>query len=147
MRRTVNDARMPSPRRRMTTPSNACVRSFSPSTTLTCTRTVSPGANALRSFLICPASTNRIASMTVVPSLAAPLLRLLTAFESFQQLAIIRRQLGVRQQIGARPPRQPQRLAPAPTRDARVIAGQQHRRHPRAKELFRARVLRRLQEP
>src|SRR3989454_9880515 len=72
MRRTVNDARAPSPRRRMTMPSKSCVRSFSPSTTLTYTRTVSPAPNPSRSFLICPASTNRIASMRWFPFLLTP---------------------------------------------------------------------------
>ena len=66
------DARVPSPRLRMTMPSNICVRSFSPSTTLTCTRTVSPGANPSRSFLSCPASTNRIASIALTRRGASP---------------------------------------------------------------------------
>jgi hypothetical protein len=43
--RTVNVALTPLPRRAMTTPSNACRRSFSPSFTRTLTRTVSPARN------------------------------------------------------------------------------------------------------
>src|SRR5438552_2503085 len=46
MRRTVKLAPAPPLLRRMTTPSNVCVRSRSPSTTLALTRTVSPGLNA-----------------------------------------------------------------------------------------------------
>src|SRR5581483_5081155 len=66
-RRTVKVARAPSPRRRMTTPSKIWTRSFSPSMTFTCTRTVSPGANAVRSRsrLSIPASTTAIASLPI----------------------------------------------------------------------------------
>src|SRR2546429_3818822 len=49
MRRTVNEARAPSPRLRMTVPSKTCVRSFSPSITFTYTRTWSPGSKPSRS--------------------------------------------------------------------------------------------------
>ena len=45
MRRTVKLAPAPPLFRRMTTPSNTCVRSRSPSTTFALTRTVSPGPN------------------------------------------------------------------------------------------------------
>src|SRR5438874_5369575 len=46
IRRTVKFAPAPPLLRRMTTPSNVCVRSRSPSTTFALTRTVSPGLNA-----------------------------------------------------------------------------------------------------
>src|SRR5260370_20218124 len=149
MRRTVKEARAPSPRLRITTPSKSCVRSFSPSTTLTCTRTVSPGPNPSRSFLSCPASTKRIASMTSSLSLWRPtrLLRSLAALESFHQLPVLGGQVGLRQQVRPRAPRPPQRLRPAPPRDARVVAGQQHRGHVGAAKRLGPRVLRRLQQP
>src|SRR2546422_8956805 len=144
MRRTVKEARTPSPRLRMTTPSNACSRSFSPSMTFTCTRTVSPGAKLLRSFLSCPASTSRMASMT--SSLSRSLLGRVAPLEPFYQLALLGGEGRPLQQLRPRPPRAVQRLRPPPARDARVIAREQHRRHPRAAELLGARVLRRLQQ-
>src|SRR5216684_3365040 len=148
MRRTVNEARPPSPRRRITMPSKTCNRSFSPSTTLTCTRTVSPGANPARSFLSCAASTSRIASITHSPfletlidsprpagpqprdslRLALPLrsrvvelLRRFPAFESLHQLALVGRQPRRRQEVRTFAPREPDRLHTAPARDARVV--------------------------
>src|SRR3990172_3335192 len=154
MRRTVKDARTLSPRFRMTMPSKSCVRSFSPSTTLTCTRTVSPGPNPPRSFLNCAASTSRIASMTFVPlSLAfltrgrLDLLRRLAALEPVHELPLLGREPGALERPRARPPRPPQRLHAAPARDARVVAGQEHRRNARAPELLGPRVLPRLQQP
>src|SRR5437870_7088353 len=124
MRRSVKEARAPSPRLRITTPSKSCVRSFSPSTTLTCTRTVSPGPNPSRSFLSCPASIKRIASMTFLSDGGKNLLRSFAALESFHQLPVLDGQLGLRQQVRPRAPRPPQRLRPPPLRDARVVAGQ-----------------------
>src|SRR3989442_1696965 len=147
MRRTVNEARAPSPRLRITTPSNAWVRSFSPSTTFPCTRTVSPGSNPRRSFLSCPASTNRMASMTVVLSGQIRLFRLLAALEPLDQCPLARRERHPRQQLRPPAPRPIEGLLSPPARDARVIAGQQHGRNARAPELLRARVLRRLQQP
>src|SRR5204863_4511 len=143
MRRTVKDARPPSPRLRMTMPSKSCVRSFSPSITRTCTRTVSPGTKPWRSFLSCPASTSRIASMTVVLQIVGSR----PPFESLHQRPLVRRQPRLREEVRPPSPRQPQRLSPPPPRDARVIARQQHRGHARAQELLGPRVLRRLQEP
>src|SRR5947207_1237726 len=131
MRRTVNDARAPSPRRRMTMPSKSCVRSFSPSTTLTSTRTVSPGPNPSRSFLICPASTKRIASMTSSLSLGCggvDLLRRLPTLESFDEPPLVGCQIRVLQEVRPGPPRDPERLHPPPPRDPRVIPGAEHRR-------------------
>src|SRR5262249_37020049 len=145
MRRTVKEARPPSPRLRMTTPSNACSRSFSPSMTFTCTRTVSPGAKPLRSFLSCPASTSRIASMR--RPLPRSLLGREAPLEPLYHLSILGSELRRVEQAGPRPPRAVQRLRPPPARDARVVAGEQHRRHPLAAELFGPRVLRRLQQP
>src|SRR4029453_5722217 len=143
MRRTVKDARPPSPRLRMTTPSKSCVRSFSPSTTRTCTRTGSPGVKPWRPFLSFPASTTRTASMPFVLQIVGGL----PPFESFHQRPLGRREPGLREEVRPLPPRHPERLAPAPSRDPRVIAGQQHRRHTRPHELLGPRVLRRLEEP
>src|SRR2546427_11137059 len=145
MRRTVNEARAPSPRLRMTVPSKICVRSFSPSMTFTCTRTWSPGSKPWRSFLSCDASTMRIASMTFVPLCSRGRRRRLSALELLDQPPLFVRQARLREELGAPPPRQPQGLLPPPARHARVVAGQQHLRHPRAAKLLGARVLRRLQ--
>src|SRR5438874_5518700 len=147
MRRTVNEARAPSPRLRMTVPSKTCVRSFSPSITFTCTRTWSPGSKPSRSFLSCDASTMRIASMTVVPLCARGRRRCFAALESFDQPPLLIRQARLREELGTAPPRQPQSLLPPPARHARVVAGQQHFGYARATELLRARVLRRLEQP
>src|SRR3989442_15970563 len=145
MRRTVNEARGPSPRLRMTVPSKICVRSFSPSMTFTCTRTWSPGSKPWRSFLSCAASTMRIASMTFAPLCSRGRRRRLSALELLDQPPLLVRQARLREELGAPPPRQPQGLLAPPARHARVVAGQQHLRHPRAAKLLGARVLRRLQ--
>src|SRR5258706_4478239 len=71
----------------------------------------------------------------------------LAPFESLQHLPVVRRQRRLSQEVRPLPPRQPQRLPPAPPRDARVVTRQQDRRHLRALELLGPRVLRRLQEP
>src|ERR1700675_1626221 len=148
IRRTVNEARAPSPCLRMTTPSKACIRSFSPSIIFTCTRTVSPGSNPPRSFLSCPASTKRIASMTSSPFLSPPLRlrRSRPAVESFYHLLFLIRQLRLFERVRPRAARPPQGLRAAPPRDPRVIAGQQHRGHVGAAELLGPRVLRRFQQ-
>src|SRR2546425_12194650 len=111
--------------------------------TRTCTRTVSPGAKPWRSFLRCPASTNRIASMTVVLHIVGGV----PPFESLHEIPLVVRQPRLREEVGAAPPRQPQRLPAAPSRNPRVVAGQQNRGYPRAQELLGPRVLRRLQQP
>src|SRR5260370_22494586 len=151
MRRTVNEARAPSPRFLMTLPSTPCARPCAPSPSFTCTRPVSPGPNPWRSFRSCAASTSRIASMTRIPfSLergGLELLGRLAALESFHDRALLGREPRGLQQVRARPPRPPQRLHAAPARDARVVPRQEHRRHARAPELLGPRVLRRLEEP
>src|SRR5690606_29194380 len=65
--RTVMDARVPPRCIPMTRPSNTWMRSLSPSRTLTCTLTVSPGFTAGRS-MICAASTASIGVMTALCS-------------------------------------------------------------------------------
>src|SRR2546425_1166485 len=145
MRRTVNEARAPSPRLRMTVPSKIYVRSFSPSMTFTCTRTWSPGSKPWRSFLSCDASTIRLASIPFAPLCPRGPRRRLSALNLLDHPPILVRQARLREELGAPPPRQPQGLLPPPARHARVVAGQQHLRHPRAAKLLGARVLRRLQ--
>src|SRR5580693_3326975 len=53
MRRTLNVSLMPVPRLPMTTPEKIWMRSLSPSTTLVCTRTVSPTLNLASSLRNC----------------------------------------------------------------------------------------------
>src|SRR5947199_368005 len=55
--RTVKVEWLPARRRRITAPSKTWILSLSPSLILTCTRTVSPGRNSGRPFLICCCST------------------------------------------------------------------------------------------
>src|SRR3989449_4597431 len=146
MRRTVNEARAPSPRLRRTVPSKLGVRSFPPSMPFTCTRPWSPGSNPWRSFWSCDASTMRIASMPFVPLCSRGRRRRLSALELLDQPPLFVRQARRREELGAPPPRQPQGLLAPPARHARVVAGQQHLRHPRAAKLLGARVLRRLHD-
>src|SRR2546427_4655262 len=61
--RTVKVSRLAPPLRPMTVPSKTWMRSLSPSTTRTCTRTVSPGLNTGRSLRSCSASIRSIGFM------------------------------------------------------------------------------------
>src|SRR5581483_6846413 len=65
-------SRLPPFERRITTPSNTWMRSFSPSTTFTCTLTVSPGRKAGTSLRSCSAS---IASITLPVLMASSFAR------------------------------------------------------------------------
>src|SRR5262245_12790377 len=143
---------MPPPRWRITTPSKAWRRSFSPSMTLTETFTVSPGPKPLRSFLSCPASTILMASMT------APLLVSFgglcdevrgpaTLAEPVHPFLLFRREVGRLQEIGPAPPCPPHRHDPPPLRDAAVVAREQRRRHAEPAPDLWAGVLGMLQEP
>src|SRR5258706_8952145 len=146
MRRTVNDALAPPPRFRMTTPSKACSRSFSPSTTLTCTRTVSPGAKPPRSFLSCPASTSRIASMaSSAPSLDV-IRGLAPLAEPVHPLLLLGREVRGLEKVRTALPRPPHRHHAPPALHAGVVAAQQERRDPPAPEDLPARVLRVLEQ-
>src|SRR3989441_984081 len=73
-------------------------------------------------------------------------LGLLAPFEAVHEPPLVLRQVRALEQIRAGPPRPIQRLHPAPALDVRVVAREQHRRHPRAPELFRPRVLRGLEQ-
>src|SRR5688500_4739350 len=146
MRRTVKDALAPPPRLRITTPSKAWSRSFSPSTTLTCTRTVSPGANPPRSFFSCPASTIRIASMASrAPSL--DVVRGPAALaESVHPLLLFGREVRRLEDVRPALPRPPHGHHPAPALDLGVVAAEQQRRHLPAAEPLGPRVLGVLEE-
>src|SRR6187551_942229 len=70
MRRTVICRLRPPPRMRMTVPSNTWIRSRLPSTTLTETRTVSPGAISGRSERSCSRSSSLMAFMSGIDLVA-----------------------------------------------------------------------------
>src|SRR4030095_1826805 len=146
MRRTVKDALAPPPRRRITTPSKAWSRSFSPSTTLTCTRTVSPGAKPPRSFLSCPASTIRIASMAS-PAPSLDVVREHAALaESVHPLLLLGREVRRLEEVRPAPPGPPDGHHPAPALDLAMVAAEQHRRHRPVAEPLGPRVLGMLEE-
>src|SRR5262245_52082954 len=63
--RTVNISRLEPPERPSTVPSNTWMRSLSPSTTRTWTRTVSPGLKAGTPLRSCSASTRSIGVMSL----------------------------------------------------------------------------------
>src|SRR3990170_534320 len=145
MRRTVNEALTPSPRLRITTPSKTWIRSFSPSTTLTDTRTVSPGTRPARSFFSCPASTMRIACM-IRGSLLEIVLGRPALAEPRHPLLLFRREVRRLQQIPPTLPRPPDGHDALPPLDPGVIARAQHFRNGAAPEHLWARVLRMLEQ-
>src|SRR5690348_6419618 len=120
--RTVKAECRPRLRRAITTPSNACTRSRLPSVTLTLTITVSPAANGGSLRPICAVSN---CSMILFMGLT-----LVFPFEFFQQALVVVAQRQIFQQVRTTQPGAAQRLHPAPARDRRVVARQQHRRHP-----------------
>src|SRR5712664_1229470 len=128
MRRTVNEAEVPAPRLRMTTPSKACSRSFSPSTTLTDTRIVSPGSKPPRSFFSCPASTMWMACMSRGSSLEIVIGRP-ALIEARHPLLLFGRQVRRLQQIPPPLPRPPDGHDALPPVDPGVVAGSQNLRH------------------
>src|SRR5438552_7327297 len=69
--RTVNISRLPPPLRRITVPSKTWMRSLSPSTTRTCTRTVSPGLKGGNSLRSCSASMRSMGFIGQEPILLA----------------------------------------------------------------------------
>src|SRR3954469_12386867 len=118
--RTVNVARAPPRCIPITMPSNTWMRSLSPSRTLTCTRTVSPGLIAGR-WVSCPRSTVSTAVMTLLPFL-------------LQQIRT----------VGACAL---ERLLPPPLFNLFVVPRQQHGGHDMAAELSGTGVLRKIQQP
>src|SRR5262245_60268772 len=118
IRRTVNDAPAPPPRFLITTPSNACRRSFSPSTTFTDTRTVSPGSNPPRSRLSSAASTIWMASIGL--SSLDEIGRSPPVAEPVGPLLFLRREVRGEQEIRPALPRAPDRHHPPPPRDPTV---------------------------
>src|SRR5262245_23369798 len=113
----------------MTIPSKTCTRSFSPSITFTCTRTLSPGAKPPRSRLTALASTPAIASVAMFVSSARSLARsrqLAAARHLVHPLAFLACQRHGLQEV--RPAREgaPERLAAPPPVDPAVVPRQKH---------------------
>src|SRR5688500_6641837 len=132
--RTVKVSRMPPPLRAITTPWKTWMRSLLPSTTLTCTRTVSPARNSGTPSLRNGASIAVNASMGIAPCLAqlssgedcilsVPVLPL----ASLELFALLGRQHRPGQQIRPLFGGGPQGLALPPALYRRVVARQQHR--------------------
>src|SRR5215831_16188437 len=145
MRRTVKDAPAPSPRRRITTPSNAWSRSFSPSMTFTDTLTVSPGTNPTRSFLSSPASTIRIASISPISSVDV-VGRRPALSKAVHPLLFLGRQVRRLEQLRAPLPRAPHGHDAPPAPNPAVIAREQDRWDRPVAEHLGARVLRVLEQ-
>src|SRR2546430_15621855 len=152
--RTTKDEFSPRLRFPITTPSYACTRLRSPSTTLTLTTIVSPGANsgivlpkrAISSCSSCEMmfilrcsmikvnwplacaqrrsppdahAFHKLLLLVLVP-------RYLLALELLEQLGFLLAHTARRQQFRPPQPGSSQRLLAPPTRDARMIARQQH---------------------
>src|SRR5450759_3895120 len=138
----------------MTTPSYACTRLRSPSTTLTFTITVSPGANTgtvlpRRVISSCSSLSIRFMSRLLVSSGLLPLrqpLRVLFPLEFLKQLRFFRAQGALCQQIRPSQPGPAQRLLQAPAFDLGVVAGEQHRRHGLARILLGPGVMRTIEQ-
>src|SRR5690348_5463440 len=133
--RTVNEEFRPRFFMAMTRPSKACRRSRSPSFTLTCTITVSPGSNAGTFFNWASSTAWMILFMT------AYLLENLSfvtvvADEVLKQLPLLRTQFQILQQVRASGPSPPQLLLQAPAGDGRMVTGEQHFRHAPALDLL-----------
>src|SRR3989304_5650126 len=120
-RRTVKLELTPPRRLRMTTPSNACPRSRSPSTTRAMTRTVSPGRKS-GTFGFCLSGTIDFRSMATFPGL-------LFALPKGKPLPLLRGQLHAHQEVRPSTRRQKQVLPPPPLRHLLVISGGQPLRH------------------
>src|SRR6185369_9985422 len=121
MRRTVKVSFRPRPRLPMTTPEKIWMRSLSPSTTLVCTRTLSPTSNSALSLRNC--------SDSIFSSNAWFIKSVLKNSKLLEQIRspLFRPRL---------------RLLHAPLRDLRVVAGQQHVGDFHPAKLGRPRVLR-----
>src|SRR5690606_23016925 len=128
----------------MTTPSNACRRSRSPSITFTCTTTVSPAPNSGTSRFICSASSSLIMLLIVVHPLVSRVSfgvfsRSFSLPDVFvQQRLLFVRQLDRIEQVRAPLPGPPERLHQPPAADLRVVPVQQHLRHPATVDLLRS---------
>src|SRR6266511_4876367 len=161
--RTTNDELRPRLRLAITTPSYACTRLRSPSTTFTLTMTVSPGANAgivlprraissCSSFAMMSTSFLRFADQrsahrhSSARSLRLPVTHCLLP-EFGQQRRLFLRERPLREQI--RPPlrRPAERHLQPPAPDCRVVARQQHVGHAATRILFRPCVMRAVEKP
>src|SRR6185436_20736690 len=139
--RTMNEELRPLLRLAMTMPSNACERLRSPSTTLTLTITVSPGAKSGTSFFSRLISS---CSRVLIRSIASPRLFLP---EFLQQLLFFLAQLPCFQQLRPSQPGSAQRLLQPPAPDVLVVPGHQHLRHLHARIRLGPRVLRAVEQP
>src|SRR5262245_41446390 len=153
--RTVNELLSPRLRSAMTTPSYACTRSRSPSRTLTCTTTVSPGprSGTLR-FMERDSSSCMILFMVRFPmSVPVPIpssARRLDAGRPaifLEQRALVLRQAAAREQVGTLLPGPSQRLHQPPAPDRGMVASEQHRRHRPPVPDLRPRVVRPVEQP
>ena len=144
--RTVNVSRMPLPLRRITTPWNTCVRSRLPSTTRTCTFSVSPGANSGMSLRSWVRSTRSVAFIEEGsgsrgnPAMLPARPRRPGTRAAAPLPPAVSDPAG--EEVGAPLERAAQRLRPPPAGDPGVVAAQQHLGHRVAAELGRPGVLR-----
>src|SRR5580704_7727458 len=120
--RTVNEELSPRLLRAITTPSYACTRSRSPSTTLTCTTTVSPGLNSGTLRVMRRLSRSWI---ILFMSLTSILFRGRSGGRQLIQYArLLGRELPRRNQVGPAALRPLDRALQAPAADAGMVAGQ-----------------------
>src|SRR5688572_5263618 len=133
--RTVNEEFRPRLLLAMTTPSNACARSRSPSVTLTCTTTVSPGLKSgiLRVARAFSSSKMMLLAMSVTFAFSEKFI---------QEFRRIRRQATPRNQIRPAHPGARDRLLQPPALNVSVVPALQNFGHRPAFELHRPRVVR-----
>src|SRR3712207_4815651 len=132
--RTVNVSRRPPPWRRRTKPWKTWIRSRLPSTTRTCTLTVSPGRKSGRSSRICARSTTSvICMMDEAPWKAGCAKGQHNATRALSEgnrlrgrLPLLAGLLGPFQQVRAEAAGPLQRLGAPPALDGAVVAGPQH---------------------
>src|SRR5208337_4700880 len=122
--------------REMTTPSNACRRSFSPSRILTCTLIVSPGPNFGMSVRRDFANSFSIMGLRITFSF------LTLALNLGQQFLVFRRQRNPLQQVGTVAQRFCQSRFAAPAANLVVVAVHQHFRYAHAAKIRGPRVMR-----
>src|SRR5438309_5270191 len=151
--RTVNVSRAPLPLRRITTPWNTCTRSRLPSTTRTCTFSVSPGAKSGMSSRRLARSTRSVAfNVRLLEGVGSegrsPMLPVGRSLrELVEQPPLVGRQGPGPEEVGAAIEGPPQRQRPPPAGDQGVVARPQRFGHRPAAEVRRACVLRVLEQP
>src|SRR5580700_2914908 len=134
--------------REMTTPSNACKRSFSPSLIFTSTFTVSPGPNFGMSVRRDFASSFSIIGLRITfPSLILSVVPdILVPLNLVQHFLVFPRQPHPFQQIRPVPQCLCQRRLPPPVPDLLVVAVHQNFRHRHPAKFRRPRVMRIIQQ-